>query len=891
MIFGVDRRVFRFVRKSGMRLVWSVHLWGMKKFTLLLIGLLVTVSQLFAQGPPPGGAPGGPGGSGGPGGPGGPGGGANGHLYGKLVDSSGHGVGRASVLILKVVTDKTTGKKKETLLKGASSQNNGDFSVEDLPVGVPLKLTVSAVGYTALVQDVVLTPQGSDKDLGKLSLATSSNELQQVVVTASKPSITLDQEKKVFNVSKDIVSVGGNGLDVLKNVPSVNVDIDGNVTIRGGSPQLFVDGKPTTLTLDEIPSDAIESVEVITNPSAKYDASGGGAGILNIVLKKNRKTGYNGSIRAGGDTYGGLNGGGSLNVREGKVNVSADINARVLRDRVTGSLARQDFSTSPYTNLMERELDTSKGGIVFERVGLDYFITNKTTLSLTGFAMQHKGGPQTSNLEVATDSLYTSGTTPGYYQEEIGSSHTFNGRGGTLGFKQLFARDKEEWTADASYFSGSATNHSLYTTNYYTGAEGSALGSTELQKIVGGGNDHNVILQTDFSDPLTPKTTLEMGVRAALQSRLNIDNNYTYNTDSAAYILVPSAASNYKSQNNVYAAYVTLGSTLGNFSYKAGLRAESSNYHGTLLNSGETFSNQYPVSLFPSLFLGEKLGNGGELQLSYTRRVNRPNFMQLVPYTDSSNKLNITRGNPNLVPEFTQSLELSYIKTFPGNNTLMGSVYYKHTDHLITGYIESDTNSAGTVELINTYINAETSDNMGAELTAQLSLTKWWDFTANVNLYHSKINVGSVDATEETALWSWFGKANTNFKLPAGFTIQLSGLYQSKSNLPVNTNSNQPGPPNMQSSSASQGYIKSYYTVDAAVKKTFMQGKLAVAASFNDIFRSRIQNQYSYSAYFTQDYSRLRDPQLLRLNVSWNFGKIDASLFKRKNNNVQAEDQ
>ncbi|HEV2482834.1 MAG TPA: outer membrane beta-barrel protein [Puia sp.] len=872
----------------------------MKKSSLLLLGLLVIVSQLFAQGPPAGGAPGGSGGVGGPGnggpggggpGGGGLGGGSNGHLYGKLVDSSGRGIGKASVLIIKVYTDKVSGKKKETLLKGLSSQNNGDFSAEDLPVGTPLKVSLSAVGYTAVTQDVVLKPGASDMDLGKLAMMPSSNELQQVVVTASKPTISVDQEKKVFNVSKDIVSVGGTGLDIMKNVPSVNVDIDGNVTIRGGSPQLFVDGKPTTLTLDEIPSDAIESVEVITNPSAKYDASGGGAGILNIVLKKNRKKGYNGSIRAGGDSYGGLNGGASLNVREGKFNVSADINGRTLRDRVTGGLVRQDFSTSPSTNLFERELDTSKGNIVFERVGLDYFITNKTTLSLTGFAMQHKMGTQTSNLEVATDSLYTSGTTPGYYQEEISAGHTFNGRGGTLGFKQLFARDKEEWTADASYFSGNATSHSLYATDYYTGVKGSALGSTELQKILGGGNDHNVILQTDFSDPLTPKTTLEAGLRAALQSRLNLNNNYTYDADSAAYELVPSAASNYKSQNNVYAAYATIGSSFGGFSYKAGLRAESSNYHGTLLNSGETFSNQYPVSLFPSLFLGEKLGNGGELQLSYTRRVNRPNFMQLVPYTDSSNKLNITRGNPNLVPEFTQSLELSYIKTFPGNNTLMGSVYYKHTDHLITGYIESDTNSAGTVELINTYINAETSDNMGAELTAQLSLTKWWDFTANVNLYHSKINVGWVDATEETALWSWFGKANTNFKLPAGFAIQVSGIYQSKSNLPVNTNSNQPGPPNMQSSSASQGYIKAYYDVDMAVKKTFMQGKLVASASWSDIFRSRSQEQYSYSTYFTQDYSRLRDPQLLRLNLSWNFGKVDASLFKRKNNNVQGEDQ
>jgi outer membrane receptor protein involved in Fe transport len=381
-----------------------------------------------------------------------------------------------------------------------------------------------------------------------------------------------------------------------------------------------------------------------------------------------------------------------------------------------------------------------------------------------------------------------------------------------------------------------------------------------------------------------------------LQGRLNINNNYTYNPDSSTYDLIPSAASNYKSQSNVYAAYVTVASSIHNFTYKIGLRAESSNYHGTLLNSDSSFHNQYPVSLFPSLFLGQKLGNNQELQLAYTRRVNRPNFFQLVPYTDSSNPLNITRGNPNLIPEFTQSVELSYLKTFPGNSTLMASVYYKYTDHLITGFIEADTNAAtGATTLINTYINAESSHAMGAELTGQINITRWWDLTTNVNLYQSKIDVGSTEAASEgvaqTALWSWFGKWNTNFRLPSGFAIQVSGMYQSKTNLPINNNGNQPGPPNMQSQSASQGYIKAFYEADIAVKKTFLNNKLVTSLSFSDIFRSRWQDQYTYSAYFTQEYNRLRDPQMLRLNVSWSFGKVDVSLFKRKNNNVQSEDQ
>ncbi len=858
----------------------------MKKLILLLCTALA-FGQLIAQGPPAGGPP-----TGAPGMPGQMGGGsATGRVFGKIVDSAGHGISHASVMILKVAKSGPSGKPHETLVKGISSQNNGDFSAEDLPGGTPLELSISAVGYSPVTRDVMLMPRESEKDLGNLSMTVATKQLQEVVVTASKPAMTVDMEKKVFNVSKDIMSVGGNGLDVLKNVPSVNVDIDGNVTMRGMSPQLLVDGKPTTLTLDQIPSDAIESVEVIANPGAKYDASGGGAGILNIVLKKNRKTGYNGSIRAGGDRYGGANAGASLNVRENKINFSADINTRMVRDRVTSSIQREDKSTSPATYLNQQELDTTKGHMFFGRVGLDYFITNRTTLSLTGFAM-HMGMANTSNIGINTDSMYSSGKISGYNAQEINSSRSFNGRGATLGFKQLFPKDKEEWTADASYFSGNASNSSLYTTNYFTNGSGSEIANSQLQQIIGSGNDHNIIMQTDFADPVGQKTKIEAGLRAALQSRLNINNNYTYNSDSSAYVLVPSAASNYKSQSNVYAAYFTLASSFGTFSYKAGLRAESSNYHGTLLNMDSSFHNQYPISLFPSLFLSQKLGNNQELQLAYTRRVNRPNFFQLVPYTDSSNKLNITRGNPNLVPEFTQSVELSWLKTFPGNNTLMASAYYKYTDHLITGYIEADTNTAsGTTTLINTFINAESSRSVGGELTGQVNLTRWWDMSANINVYQSKINVSAMEGVAQAALWSWFGKANTNFRLPSGFTIQVSGMYQSKTNLPVNNNGNQPGPPNMQSQSASQGFIRPFYAADIAVKKTFMNNKLVTTLSFSDIFRSRRQDQYTYSTYFTQNYDRLRDPQMVRVNVAWNFGKVDVSLFKRKNNNVQSEEQ
>ena len=839
--------------------------------TVNLLILVLTFNAILAQGP--GGFPGG-----------GAGGGANnGHIYGKITDSTGKPLSDVSVVVLQNRTDPATKKTKEILLKGATTKSNGEFNFEDLPAGSPLKLKISISGYKSTEQVISFRPAAGaapsfDKDLGKIKLATEVTQLAAVTVTANKPLVKLDADKKIFNVEKNIVSAGGTALDVMKNVPSVNVDIDGNVTLRNAAPQLYVDGRPTTLTLDQIPADAIESVEVITNPSAKYDASGGGAGILNIVLKKNRKTGYNGNVRVGIDKRGAVNGGGDFNVRQNKVNISASLMGNQMKGITTGTTDRLNLQDVPQTTVSQNNYNKTNGGFIFAKLGADYFITNKTTLSLTGFKVHGEFKPS-ETISIITDSLYNSGKTSASSDRVSTSQRTFNGQGLAFGLKHLFAKEGEELTADANYFSGRSTSSAFYTTNYYAGTSGSTT-STDLQKVLGDGNDKNLVLQTDYTKPIGTKTKIEAGLRAALRSRIN--NNNTYNDSANTYVYSAAASSNYKNTDNVYAAYLTYSSALKDFSYKLGLRAESSNYAGELINNGEKFKNSYPISLFPSVFLTQKLKDNQQLQLSYSRRINRPNFFQLIPFIDYTDKLNITKGNPALVPEFTQSLELSYLKTFSGNNTLLGSLYYKHTNNLITRYLDKEINPlTGNEDLINTYINANSSYSAGAELTAQNYLTKWWDISTNINVYNSQIK---TDSNSQAALWSWFGKFNSNFKLPADFTMQLTATYQSKTNLPINTNQGMGGPPFGQSQSSSQGYISPSWGVDLAVKKTFLKSKaLSVTLSINDIFRTRVSNQYSYSEYFVQHYNRLRDPQMIRLNVAYRFGKIDMSLFKRKN--------
>src|ERR1700744_3793041 len=346
--------------------------------------------MLTTQAQAPGGQPGGK--------PGAQGGGQRqappsiGRAYGKVTDSTGQPI-QATAVVLKSTVDPTTKKKKLVLMKGMDTKANGEFDFEDLPIVAPLVVRVSATGYKT--QDVpfsIMPAQASaapapagqansnplaglpsfDKDLGTVKLNLDVTQLAAATVTGKTPPMKLELDKKVFNVAQNIVSAGGTGVDVMRNVPSVNVDIDGNITLRGSTPTIFIDGRPTTLTLDEIPADAIESVEVMTNPSAKYDASGGGAGILNIILKKNRKQGYNGSISAGFASHGAPNALVGLNLRQGKVNFTVNGMYNGMNSKTIGNTDRFSYlpdvdnaSVIDTTHLLQNDLQRNKGHFLF----------------------------------------------------------------------------------------------------------------------------------------------------------------------------------------------------------------------------------------------------------------------------------------------------------------------------------------------------------------------------------------------------------------------------------------------------------------------------------------------------------------------------------------------
>ncbi|HWC52051.1 MAG TPA: outer membrane beta-barrel family protein [Chitinophagaceae bacterium] len=834
----------------------------------------------------------------------------SGSFYGKLVDAqSNKPVEFASVELIQNKYDSATKKRKDVVIAGMLTKTNGEFNLENIPLFGQYKLHVTAIGFKELTKAVAFdfkmnnggvsnsmnagngTPDPTAilgafaKDLGNIKMDVDEKILGNVTITTSKPGLQLAIDKKVFNVDKNITSTGGTAVDVMRNVPSLNVDIDGNVTLRNNSPQILVDGRPSTLTLDQIPADAIESVEIITNPSAKYDASGGTSGILNIVLKKNRKVGYNGNVRVNADSRGRVGGGGDINLRQGKINFSASANYFPRKSISTGTTNRLTLIGTPNTELLQNDRSTSIGNFQFFRSGLDYFVDNRNTFSIAGNIGGGHFKPYTLS-EILIDSLYSPTITSSFSDRASNTAGNFHFKGGQFSYKHNFPKAGHELTADINYNSSRNDNSNVIETDYFTYPQKQMTGSfSQKQNIYG--NNNNLVLQSDYTNPLTENSKLEAGLRASIRNS-NSKNDFYFFDASNNPVYNPLLSTNYISKEQVYAAYTTFSNQIKNFGYQVGLRVESSNYEGHLPDKNQDYKINFPISLFPSFFVSQKLKNDQELQINYTRRINRPNPFQLNPFTDYSDSLNISRGNPDLKPEFTNSVELSYEKTFRNRDNFLASVYFKNTNDLITRYQVTENDIITNKEiLVNSYINANSSYVTGLELIGKNKINRWWDLTSNLNLYTSKINISDPNQPKQDQFVSWFGKVNNTFKLPKNFTLQISGDYQSKTILPPggsNSNNNRGFGGMFGAPTASQGYVRATYGVDAAVKFEFLKNKQAsISLNVNDIFRTRRQDIHSESAYFVQDAFRRRDAQIFRLNFNWRFGKFDATLFKRKN--------
>jgi len=843
-------------------------------------------------------------------------GGANltiGHFYGKIVDSKNKGVGGVTVQLIGKKFDTITNEWKQVIVKTDITENNGDFSLEGISIMGRFTLRATSVGYKKLETPVAFgikmpTPgaapdmqailEKADKDLGNIKLENDETQLAEVTVTAKKQLMEMGIDRKTFNVDQNLSSAGQTATEVMKSIPSVSVDIDGNVTLRNASPTIFVDGRPTTLTLDQIPADIIDKVEIITNPSAKYDASGGNAGILNIILKKNKRNGYNGNVRLGVDARGKINSGADINYRQGKINFNASANYNQRKSIITSN-TNTAYYDADSTQVISNTDGNNNGHFQFYRGGVDYFIDNRNTIS-SAVNYAHGQFHSISNQSIDTNQLHSFVSTS---KRVTNTDADFENFGGQLSFKHNFTKEGHDITADLNY--NSSTNSSIADIVSQTNnASGTQLYPLYKQQSNGSGYNHYFTIQSDYENKINDDSKVEAGLRAAIREFKTDNLQYVDRTFiKDTFLLSPYASSKYKFNDQVYAAYVNYSFKVNKWGFQLGVRAESSNYSGrlyTLSGADSTPVNvTYPLSLFPSSFITYKVDDQQDIQINYSRRINRPSFFQLLPSYDFTDPQNPSVGNPNLKPEFTNSLEWNYNNNYKANSNFLASVYFKYSTDLITKYLYKDIDknlppNASTIDSLyyTSYINANNSYTYGLELTNKMPIVKWWDLLLNLNFYDSKINATIPGQSVSNDLVTWFAKMNSTFKIMKGLSLQITSESRSKSLIPQNNNYGGGGGGRgmnlfggMQTTLA-QGYIlPRYFDVDVSIKKdwNWKKGRTAsLTMSINDIFKSGTKT-HTDATYFTQETARYRDPQLFRVNFNYRFGKIDVSLFKRKN--------
>jgi iron complex outermembrane receptor protein len=757
-------------------------------------------------------------------------------LTGKIIDGQTHQpIPSATIIVLH----KDSSVATETI-----SKSDGDFTLKNLPED-PYILQITVVGYQPFSKAVPRGRRGAGAPLntGTIRLTPMAAEMQTAVVTASRPVFRTEIDKKVFNVTNSLASKGGTAQDALRQVPTLQVDAMGNVSLRNGSPTILLDGKQTQLTLDQIPADQIESIEVMPNPSAKYDAQGN-HGIVNIVLKRNRKPGLNGNFtgvwNSLHETYGFAN----MNVYKHKWNFSLNYMAHSHRSVSNTITALNDFPSN--TSVIQRGHAVTTGPFQSVKAGLDFNMDPLNTFSVSeqiGFGHHPTTGTQVTDYQEASGLLDSTSTRSSYANNNFVFTHS------NFDYAHTFKKHDEKLTADAALETYENTNNGRYAMQYLDKG-GSDMGSPYLQQYQGSGQAHNVTLQSDYTDPLLDgKAKLESGIKTILNGSHSY-NDFQDNIPPMGYLVDTNASYNYSYTDNTYAAYTSFTHKLGDFSYMAGVRFEQYEYTGHLLDDNSSFG-YHTTGFYPSLFLTEKLGDNSDLHLNYSRRVNRPQWWQITPQTNYSNPQNPQSGNPDIRPENTNLVELAY-NTELGHIGVNTSLYLKNTLDPMMAYnipLDKDT-------LLSTYENGNYTNIYGAEIIVRTPVTSWWNATTNFNFFQTDINANNLSQGLSNTGFSWFAKLNSDMKLFNIYTFQLTGNYNA-------------------ANVVAQGKVLAAGGMDAAVKREFLKNNAGtLVLSLSDIFNteeSRVQT-YSQGVFF-QDAITKPETRVFKISFTYSFGK------------------
>lgn len=786
-----------------------------------------------------------------------------------------HIAGSAAAEISGTVTDKNNGSKISYVTVGLTpegsdmtpsatiSGDDGTFSFKQVAPG-KYTLTASLLGYEDAVMEITVNGDNDKRRHVEIKMHPTANTLDEVDVIGQKSQMRLEIDRKVFDVEQDIASKGGTAAEALQNIPSVSVDIEGNISLRNNSNvDLWINGKPSGLTgnnraqyLEQLPAESIKSIEVITNPSSKYSAEGV-AGAINIILKDGGLKGQYGSISLSANTYGGIMPYGNYTLNAEKVDfnlmggVQYSNNFDFTNDYTLTSWQGNDTTTIRQYNKSNYD---GLGGML--RAGLTYRITDKDQIQFTatGIIFSQKGN---TSLETSDETGYVFRN-----RTEKNDPFRFGMFSANADYNRMFAKGHT-----LRIFAELNLNKSRSNTDY----EQTSYGIYTLQKERTRTNARAGTFQLDYSNQITEAVKIESGLSSKF-GRCDYNIFTTSGTGPQNLVPDPQLNNDYDYLRGIHALYFTASGKIRNFGIQAGLRGEY------MMNdiSSKAPNVQTPDArtdqwhLFPSLFMSYKLPKENEMQLNYTHRVNYPGDNQLDPYRQIIDSTAITYGNPALTSEYSHQVEMNYIKHWE-KHILSASLYYRYTYDVIqqVGYYDAPA-------MYYTYRNISDKQDMGVELVAKNKLWKILDLTTTVNIYYNKLspytfvytdsngNEGST-SYDGSSNFTWTLRINASLALPKNFIIQGNGEYNARQIM-------------------LQGEALPSYAMDLGIKKSFLDKRLVASISGRNLLNSRSYTTETYGDNFYQ-YKKMKYSRwMLRFTLSYKFGKTGA------NNNTIPED-
>nr|WP_068890854.1 outer membrane beta-barrel family protein [Pedobacter panaciterrae] len=778
-------------------------------------------------------------------------------ITGKVTDEASRPIAYAAVSLLHI---------DSTAVKGSLTTETGEFIFPNVPHGSYL-IAIEAMGYEKLIKGpITINQTNNDHLFGNITLSVDVQQLNTVSITAKKPLIQRKSDKVVLNVANSILTAGNSALDILSKAPGVSVDNEGNISLKGKrGVSIMLDGKLTYLSGEQLTAllratsgNSIESIEMMSNPSAKYDASGS-AGIINIKLKKSQSDGTNGTITAGSGygKYYKYNGGLMLNHRVNKLNLFGDYNYSENKDfqNLNVNRSNTDGAEQTFFDQIGREVYLHKDNSY--RAGIDYYINDKSVL---GFSINGSF----KNVNIASENRTLMGSKAFTHDSSVvainpGRSRytdqTYN-----LNYKVTLDTLGQEFNADVDYAHYYSNNKTIYN-NYFYNAIGNQLKPPLIYRNATPSNVNILVGKVDYTLPLASKMKLEAGIK---NSYVKTDNDFQFeNLQKDSWNNDISRSNKFIYKEQVSAAYVNIHKDYKSTTVQVGLRAEFTHSEGNSLTANSLVKRNY-LDIFPSIFINQILNPNHEIGISYSKRIDRPDYQSLNPFLYFSDLYTYNQGNPLLNPQYTNAFEFSY----GYKKILNATLGYSATRDVITTTLLTD--SIKKTLLIKDQ-NLASENTINLNISAPLTITKWWSTNNEFTLYHTNYSAPELMGVPfKSSKLTWLANITQTFQLKPTLSAELTASYQS-----------------------AQIYgtykVKPIYGVDLGLSKSFADNKMNLKLAVTDVFNQR--KAYISSAITQQDYKVYQKPEtrVYRLTFTYNFGSILIKAIRERSNGSSAE--